>query len=300
MPRAKKPKPVQQLSAKQFETMFPDENACRAYLEARRWPQGVRCPRCGNPDVYELHTRPWHWQCHKCDANGYRFSLLVGTIFENTNKPLRDWFQVTHLLLTSKKGISARQIWRYMGFGSLKTAWYMAHRIRAALANDPIAQLGGIVEVDETFVDGKGSNRRIYKRGGGKRGSSGSDKIPVAGAVSRKGNVVNNVQAFTLTTIVREAVSTKVSLLCTEGHMGYRHLRMQYPHKVVERSKNDYVVGAVHTNTIEGFWSIIIRGVVGTYHQVSKKYLPLFVAEFQFRYSHRHNPDIRGACVEQC
>ena len=307
MPRAKQPKPVQQLTVKQFEAMFPDEEACRAYLKARRWPNGVHCPRCGNPKVYELHTRPWHWQCTQCapgGSTGYRFSLLAGTIFENTNKPLRDWFQVTHLLLTSKKGTSARHIWRYMGFGSLKTAWYMAHRIRAAMAADPVEKLGGIVEVDETFVGGKGQNRHKDKRGDGPRGSLGSGKVPVAGAVSRKGNVVArvvaNVQSYTLTCFINEAVSSKVSLLCTDSHIGYKHLGMQYPHKAVDRSKAEYVIGAVHTNTIEGFWSILKRGIIGNYHQVSRKYLPLYVAEFQFRYNNRHNADIFGEAVARC
>jgi transposase-like protein len=304
MPRRKQPKPVQQLTVKQFEAMFPDEDACRAYLKARRWPDGVRCPRCGNPKVYELHTRPWHWQCHQCDPKGYRFSLLVGTVFENTNKPLRDWFQVTHLLLTSKKGMSARQLWRYMGFGSLKTAWYMAHRIRAALANHPVEQLGGIVEIDETFIGGKAGNRHIGKRGDGGKGGIGSGKIAVAGAVSRKGNVVArviaNVQSYTLTCFVNEAVSNKVSLICTDQHTGYRYLGMRFPHATVDRSRDEYVVGAIHTNTIEGFWSILKRGVVGTYHKVSRKYLPLYVAEFQFRYNNRANADIFGAAVARC
>jgi len=154
MTRAKHPKPVDQLTAAQFDAMFPDEDACCAYLVARRWPEGVRCPRCGNPGVYDLRTRAWHWQCHNCAPDGYRFSHKVGTIFENSNKPLRDWFRVAHLMLVSKKGISALQIMRYMGFGSYKTAWGMCHKIRAALIED-IKQLGGIVEVDETFVGGR-------------------------------------------------------------------------------------------------------------------------------------------------
>jgi transposase-like protein len=281
MARAKQPKPVHQLTAAQFEAMFPDEEACKAYLKARRWPQGVRCPRCGNPAVYDLPSRQWHWQCEKCAPNGYRFSVLVGTVFENTNKPLRDWFKVAHLMLTSKKGMSALQIHRYMGFGSYRTAWYMCHRIRAALADRDFQKLGGIVEVDETFVGGLAKNRHIDKRGGGHgTGGSGSGKIPVAGAVSRKGNVVArvlaNVRADTLTSFICESVSEKVSLLITDQWVGYKHLNKQFPqHEVINHAAGQYVVGAIHTNTIEGFWSIFKRGVVGSFHKVSRKYLPL-------------------------
>ena len=104
---AKRPKPVPQMSAAQFEAAFPDEEACKAYLVVRRWPDGVHCPRCGNPKVYDLKSRRWHWQCEQCAPDGYRFSHIAGTIFENTNKPLRDWFKVAHLMLASKKGMSA-------------------------------------------------------------------------------------------------------------------------------------------------------------------------------------------------
>jgi transposase-like protein len=304
MPRKKQPKPVHQLTVKQFEAMFPDEDACRTYLKARRWPNGVHCPRCGNPHVYELHTRPWHWQCTQCAPGGhtgYRFSILTATIFENTNKPLRDWFHVTHLLLTAKKGISARQLWRYMGFGSLKTAWYMAHRIRAALADHPVEKLGGIVEVDETYIGGKWYNKHKDKRGGG---TGGAGKSAVIGAISRKGNVVlrviDNTDTRTLDGFVRETVCNKVSLLATDEHSGYRLLGDTYPHGVIRKSTETYVTGAIHTNTIEGFWSILKRGVVGTYHKVSRKYLPLYVAEFQFRYNNRMNSDIFGAAVSRC
>jgi transposase-like protein len=200
MTREKQPKQIHQLNIAQFEEMFPDEEHCRAYLVARRWPDGVSCPRCGNLNVYSLASGH-HWQCEECAPNGYRFSHLTGTIFENTNKPLRDWYRVIHLILTSKKGISARQIWRYMGFGSLKTAWYMCHRIRIAMV-DNIDQLGGIVEVDETFVGGKAKNRHKDKRGDGSGGTGGAGKEIVVGAVQRKGNVVArviaNVQAATL------------------------------------------------------------------------------------------------------
>lgn len=119
----KQPKPVHQLTAAEFDSMFPDEDACCAYLVARRWPEGVRCPRCGAENPHKLPNRPWSWQCYKCaPQTSYRFSHIAGTIFENTNKPLRDWFKVAHLMLVSKKGMSSLQIMRYMGFGSYKTA----------------------------------------------------------------------------------------------------------------------------------------------------------------------------------
>jgi IS1 family transposase len=303
MARAKQPKPVHQLTVAQFEKMFPNEEACKAYLVARRWPQGVCCPRCGNPAIYDLPSRKWHWQCEQCAPDGYRFSHIAGTIFENTNKPLRDWYRVIHLMLTSKKGISARQVWRYMGFGSLKTAWYMCHRVRVALMED-IDKLGGIVEVDETFVGGLAKNRHWDKRGGGGgTGGIGSGKTPIVGAVSRKGNVVArvvaNVNSATLTAFVREAVSHKVSLLCTDQYPGYNPLNKDYPHATVDHARGQYVIGAIHTQTIEGFWSIFKRGVVGTFHKMSRKYMPLYVAEFQFRYNHRENADIFGTARSQ-
>src|SRR5580704_10528084 len=305
---AKRPKPVHQMTEREFEERFPlgDDDACKAYLKARRWPQGVVCPRCGNPAVYDLHSRKWHWQCTQCapgGSTGYRFSVIAGTIFENTNKPLRDWFKVVHLMTTSKKGISALQIQRQLGFGSYGTAHSMCHKIRAAMM-EPEQKLGGIVEVDETYVGGKDKNRHWDKRSGG-TGGSGSGKVGVIGAVQRKGNVIARVisrfDRETLTSFVREAVSHKVSLLATDDLRAYDTLGREYPqHAFVRRSAHEYVVGAVHTNTIEGFWSIFKRGIVGSFHKVSAKYLPLYVAEFQFRYNNRENADIFGAAIASC
>jgi transposase-like protein/IS1 family transposase len=301
----KQPKPVHQLTAADFERMFPDEDACRAYLVARRWPDGVHCPRCGSDHVFALKTMVFKWECMDCgEGISYRFSHIAGTIFENTNKPLRDWYKVAHLMLTSKKGMSALQIMRYMGFGSYKTAWGMCHKIRVALMED-IEQLGGIVEVDETFVSGLAKNKHKDKRGkGGGTGGIGSGKTPVVGAVKRKGNliarVVENVRADTLCEFVREAVSHKVSLLCTDQWLGYKRLDKEYPHAVIDHAKGQYVIGAVHTQTIEGFWSIFKRGVMGTFHKMSAKYMPLYVAEFQFRYNNRGNADIFGAAISGC
>ena len=303
MTAVKRPKAVHQMTSAQFDAMFPvgDEDACKAYLVARRWPNGVNCPRCGNVKVYKLASG-FHWQCEVCAKDGYRFSCIAGTIFENTNKPLRDWFKVAHLMLTSKKGMSARQLGRYMGFGSVKTAWLMGHKIRAAMI-EPETKLGGIVEVDETFVGGKAHNKHANRRDG-RPGGTASGKAIVVGAVRRKGNVVarviQNVSAATLETFVNEAVSNKVSLLCTDQWTGYRNLKKTFPHVAIDHSHKQYVVGAVHTNTIEGSWSIFKRGIVGTFHNVSKKYLHLYVVEFQFRYNNRFNDDIFGTAIEGC
>ena len=300
---ARRPKPVPQMTVAQFEAMFPDEEACKAYLQARRWPNGVICPRCGNFEVHPVKTMPFKWQCYACTpGSGYRFSVIAGTIFENTNKKLRDWFRIVHLLLASKKGMSALQIHRMMGFGSYETTWSMCHKIRAALI-EPEAKLGGIVEVDETWIGGKDYNRHWDKKSGG-RGGRGSGKTAVIGAVSRKGNVVARVlgamskkaaQAF-----VRETVSNKVSLLATDESFAYKGLDADFPHESVHHEQGRYVIGAVHTNTIEGFWSIFKRGIVGSFHKMSEKYMPLYVAEFQFRYNNRNNPDIFGTAIAGC
>ena len=301
----RRPRPVHQMTEGQFEDMFPDEEACKAYLVARRWPQGaVVCPRCGATKVFPVGTMPFKWQCYKCAPNqGYRFSHLTGTIFENTNKPLRQWFKVVHLMTTSKKGISSLQIQRQMGFGSYETALNMTHKIRAAMI-EPEQKLGGIVEVDETWVGGKDRNRHWHKKHHGKTGGGASGKTPVIGAVQRKGNVITRVlerltvEAATL--FVNEAVSHRVSLLATDAWDGYRRLDKEYPHKFVDHHLGQYVVGTVHTNTIEGFWSIFKRGVVGTFHKVSAKYMALYVAEFQFRYNNRGNADIFGSVIAGC
>lgn len=300
---SRRPKPVPQMTVAQFENMFPDEAACKAYLQARRWPEAIACPRCGGTEkISPVRSMPFKWQCYSCSpVSGYRFSVIAGTIFENTNKPLREWFRVVHLMLASKKGMSALQIQRIMGFGSYGTAHSMCHKIRAALI-EPEAKLGGIVEVDETWVGGLDKNKHVHKRSKG-RGGAGSGKVPVIGAVERQGNVVARVlakankkaaQAF-----VNEVVSNKVSLLATDESNIYWELP-GYPHERVNHRAKQYVVGAVHTNTIEGFWSLFKRGIVGSFHKVSAKYMPLYVAEFQFRYNNRKNPDIFGAAIAGC
>jgi ISXO2-like transposase domain/Transposase zinc-ribbon domain len=246
---AKRPKPVPQMTTAQFEARFPegDDEACLRYLVARRWPEGVKCPRCGNTDLYDASSyKPFHWQCRFCDKNGYRFSAIAGTIFENTKKPLRDWFRVAHYMFASKKGMSALQIQRMMGFGSYETAHSMCHKIRAALIA-PEAKLGGIVEVDETYIGGKDYWKHWNKKSHG-RGGEGSGKIPVIGAAQRKGNVVarvlESVTGKTASAFVREVVSNKVSLLATDDYQVYDGLT-EYSRETVKHSENQYVVGAV-------------------------------------------------------
>ena len=244
---------IHQMTIPQWEKAFPTEERCQAYLAANRWPSGVRCPRCGSDHVFALKTMAFKWECMDCGAGvSYRFSVPVGTIFENTNKPLRDWFRVIHMMLTSKKGISALQVMRVMGFGSYKTAHYMCHRVRAGLAHEEFRKLMGIVEVDETYIGGDDNNRHFGKKQGHKHMGG---KFAVVGAVERKGKVVarvlDKVNTLTLETFVNEACSTDVSLIATDEHRGYQDLkRIGFNHGTVNHSRKKYVVGAIHTNTI--------------------------------------------------
>jgi len=293
-------KRIHQMTIPQWEKAFPTEEACAAYLVLHRWPLGVRCPRCGAETVKPHGTMAYNWLCNECSPAGtnYRFSHIAGTIFENTNKPLRDWFRVIHRMLVSKKGVSALQMHREMGFGSYKTAWYMCHRVRAGLAQEEFRKLIGVVEVDETYIGGKKSN----KHGPHNRKGGPMNKTAVIGAVERKGNVVARViygvSKEGLQSFVREVVSDKVSLLATDESRVYGGLSPDYNHETVHHAAKRYVIGAVRTNTIEGFWSQFKRSIVGSYHKVSRKYLPLYIAECQFKYNNRFNDDIFGAAIE--
>lgn len=293
---------TRQMSTDQFEAIFPTDDACKAYLTMYRWPDGVvKCPRCGNDKVWELKARPYHWLCRGCSEQGHRFFVTVGTVFANSNIGLRAWFNVIYLMLTGKKGMGASQIHRMMGFGSYETAHSMCHRVRSALVDPEFRKLVGIVEVDETYVGGKNENRQWDEKTPG-TGSMG--KETVMGAVSRGSDVVAHVirgtDTATMEGFVREAVSTKVNLLATDEHSGYRSLGRDYPHDYVRHARGKYVAGAVHTQTIDGFWSPLKRGIIGAYHKVSAKYVRLYVAASEFRYNNRKNQDIFGAAVARC
>jgi transposase-like protein len=292
------------MTLKQLMETFPNDNACKKFLMERRWSKGVKCPRCDNPKVYQLKSRPWHWVCKSCTPtkrSAYRFSVTVGTVFENTNIHLKTWFEVLWQMLNSKKGVSALQISRQIGT-THQTAWYMCHRLRAGMMDPDFKKLMGIVEVDETFIGGKDKNRHWDKKS---HITGGSGKTGVIGAISRKGNVVcqiiESTDKATLNRFVTETVSDKVNLVATDEWRGYNDLhRLGYRHKKVHHATGEYVHGKIHTNNLDSFWSLLKRGIVGTYHNVSRKYLPLYLNEFSYRFNNRGNPDIFEGAVAAC
>ena len=302
-----------------FDQRFPDENACRQYVKDMRWPDGkVTCPRCGNKNVYELKARPFNWVCKSgkesvnketgevltCGkANGYRFSVITHTIFENTKRPLKSWFKIGYLMLTAKKGISALQLHRMM-YGSkhlnnYHTTWYQCMRLRAAMKDSQWEQLMGVVEVDEVYLGGKEMNKHKGKRQPDRKYQN---KTEVIGAIARKGNIVcqmvEEADFRTYDDFVRKTVSSNVDLIATDESSKYRNLKqLGFPHDTIHHKSEEYVRGRVHTQSIESFWSLLRRGIMGSYHKVSKDYLPLYLSEFTYRHNRRHDDDPFGELI---
>ncbi|MGD9851739.1 MAG: IS1595 family transposase [Nitrospirales bacterium] len=283
-----------------FDKQFPTEEACRAFLVEARWPDGVKCPRCwGTKKTYALKSKPFHWICKEpaCGGkNGYRFSILTRTIFQDTKIPLIQWFKVGYLMLVAKKGVSALQLHRVI-FGEdsgsdYRTTWYMCHRWRSAMKGG-VLPLSGEVEIDETYVGGKEKNKHRKKRTSA-NGVTG--KVGVIGAISRKGMVVakaiERTNIETVQQFINETVSENVSLISIDEASAYRHLKKQgYPHESVSHAKGEYVRGLVHTANLDSFWSLFKRGIMGSFHHFSKEYLPLYLNEFSYRHNARNNPD---------
>jgi transposase-like protein len=258
--------------------VFGDDTKCRRYIERLRWPREITCPRC-NKAATAIANR-FQYDCDECH---YQFSATSGTIFHDTHLPLTKWFLATYLLCESKKGMSACQIQRTLGI-SYKTAWYLCHRIRAAMLEVAPEKLDGTVEIDETYVGGKA--RRWRPRG---------IKSVVIGIRKRNGELrlirAKDATGKTIREIIADHVGYDVEVIMTDESAIYPWAldEMQITrHKTVNHSR-EYVHGDVHTNTVESAFSLLKRGIVGTWHKVSAKHLPAYLDEMCFRFNNRKN-----------
>ena len=264
---------------------YPHDDECREALEDIRWPAGVCCTRCGDMDVLELpkHNR---WECKSCK---YQFSVTSGTIMHDSHLPLRKWFIAIYLMCESKKGISANQMKRTLGV-AYQTAWHLCHRIREAMGNEPFEgpTLVGVVEVDETMIGGK-------KKGKG-HGYKGN-KTWVAGAIQRGGKVrierIPNVRKNTLHDFIARNIKDEAEAIYTDELRSYIGIEdSDTRHETVNHSEEVWVVGDVHTNSVEGVWSLFKRSIIGAFHKMSAKHLDRYLEEFEWRFNNRENPHI--------
>lgn len=267
---------------------FHNEEAAYAYVEAALWPTGPVCPHCGNVDAAKIGalkgktTRPGLRKCYACRKP---FTVKIGTIFEDSHAPLRLWLQAVYLMCSSKKGISTRQLQRTLGVG-MKTAWFMGHRIRHAMApavgsQGPMGGAGKTIEADETYLTRSPKTRKPSKHINHERHA-----VPVLSLVERGGAIRSmNIDHTT----VREALWDHVdqeSRLVSDGAQSYKGYVFG-GHESVDHSKHEWARGDVHTNTLEGFFSILKRGLVGVYQCVDKRHLDRYLAEFDFRQNNR-------------
>ena len=263
-----------------LNTDFDTDAECRTALEELRWPEGVRCLRCDSDKISRISTR----NQFDCDSCRYRFSVTTGTVFHDSHLPLPKWFLAVLLMCEAKKGISANQMKRTLGVAH-KTAWYLCHRIRQAMADLNPKPLAGTVEVDETYVGGR-------QRGVG----SGNyrDKLAlVLGAVERGGEIrlttAKRNNRKTLHGFINDAAPKAARIMTDEWHPYVGIADADTTHEFVTHSAKEYVRGDVHTNTVEGAFGLFKRGLVGSFHQVSRKHLDRYLDEFEFRYNNRKN-----------
>lgn len=271
----------QEMNMMKLMDKYHSDDACREVLEKLRWPDGVTCPRCDSKHIRNSYTRD-QFDCGSC---GYQFSVTAGTIFHDSHLPLRKWFIAIYLMVESKKGISANQMRRTLEV-SYKTAWYLCHRIRNAMSDGTPSLLKGIVEVDETYVGGK-------RRGVG-HGYKGNKTI-VVGATQRGGKaklqVVDDNGRKTLHQFIRENTAPDAEAIYTDDWPAYRGIAdHDTRHETVNHSIEEWVNGDVHTNSIEGVWSLLKRSIVGSYHKLSVKHLDSYLDELEWRFNNRDNP----------
>jgi transposase-like protein len=267
--------------------MFPTDEKCREMLARLRWPAGPECIRCKGP-VVTLETEKTLYYCKDCD---YQFSVTAGTVFNDSHLSLEKWFAATLLLCEAKKGMSACQVQRTLGM-TYKTAWYLCHRIRHAMVQVDKPMMSGTVEVDETYVGGVHHD--------GQRGPQYKKEI-VIGIRQRKGPVrffhAKDVKAGTLAQYIRENVSQDVDVIMTDDFVSYpfaidRAGVSREKHKTINHKGRVYVNGDIHTNTVESAFSLLKRGIMGTWHRLSAKHLAAYLEEMEFRFNRRNNSNL--------
>ena len=259
---------------------FGTNEKCRDYLTELRWPKGISCPRCGCTSVSTITERD-QYDCNKCR---YQFSVTSGSIFHDSHLPLWKWFLAIYLMIESKKGISACEVQRVVAV-SYKTAWFLCHRIRAAMREVSADLLKGIVEVDETYIGG-----RYHGRGRGYKGN----KAVVIGAVERDGDirlsVIKSPSRYWLHKFVRDTTDPKAEAIYTDEYKPYKGIAdADTRHETVKHAEEEWVKGDVHTNNVESVWSLLKRSVVGTYHKISIKHLDAYLDELEHRFNNRKN-----------
>ena len=258
---------------------------CADTLEELRWPNGVCCTRCGSLRVSENPEKN-KWRCKDCR---YKFTVTSGTILHDSHLALRKWFLAIYLMCESKKGMSANQLHRTLGV-SYKTAWYLCHRIREAMGNDPFEgpALFGIVEVDETLVGGKTRGKGHAYKG---------NKTWVAGAIQRGGQVrlerIPNIRRHTLHDFIKRTVKDEAEAIYTDDLKSYLGIENHDTrHETINHSAEEWVIGDVHTNSVEGVWSLFKRSIIGTFHKMSVKHMDRYLEELEWRFNNRDNPHI--------
>lgn len=272
---------------------FSNQETCKEYLENIRWKGNITCPVCEGEKVYIL-KKSFTYKCANKECKQNIFSVTKGTIFENSPIPLQKWFAAIWLMTSHKKGISSLQLHRDLGI-SQPSCWFMAHRIRHAIRTKSFNKpLEGIVEADESYFGGRNKNRHAHKRVAFSQGRSTKDKTAVFGLLERGGQVVamrvENTSGRVLKPLIVKNVVKGASVM-TDEWTAYKGLHTEFNHKFVRHGSGEYVIGDCHTNTIEGFWSLLKRGIIGIYHSVTQTHLDKYLDEFEFRYNTINSSD---------